>query len=619
MIVLDLSILNQKGTPMFNSDTFANRPTFGIVGRIFISTDTKEFYRDTGNSWELIGGPGSGTITGSGAATQIAFWNSASTITGSNNLWYDSTNSYLGVNTNAPGNPLDVHGNLSSVAALNQTTATNNTLLSLLNSGTPLWRIGNFYTAGANDFGIFDVVNTLQQLTIVKSTGQTFIGAKTTASGRLVVNSATADAHLQIVGANAPSIRIDNAGSGGTQRFAIGNATATNNFIQGSAAGDFCITTASAGPLLFGMWQTINASEVMRITTSNNLVIGSTFDGGQKLQVTGTAYISGNVGIGISAPLTYRASVYLNGAGIQNTLELNNIHQTIGVVDGVRLKIREFNVESSSTFGSTNNILTFGHSTNKQLTLTEAGNFGIGTTSPIYKLDVQGTSGTVAIRAASNTAGDILYYGTGSVTGSTDAFRTAINASGNVNLTLANNNTATGGSALEIIVPSASSGDPYLVFTTSGATNYTIGIDNSDSDKLKIGPVANPSVGADSIVLHTTGNTSFGSVVDNGNRLQVTGGAIITGGLGSIRVTTSGAEVFFSRDGNNDILANGGSSSALRIGANDALRFDTGATLTQRLTIKNNGIINFSNVPASSVGLVSGDIYQTAGVLNIVP
>jgi hypothetical protein len=37
------------------------------------------------------------------------------------------------------------------------------------------------------------------------------------------------------------------------------------------------------------------------------------------------------------------------------------------------------------------------------------------------------------------------------------------------------------------------------------------------------------------------------------------------------------------------------------------------------MTIKDTGIINMSNVPASSVGLVSGDIYQTAGVLNIVP
>lgn len=311
MIVLDLSILNQKGTPMFNSDTFANRPTFGIVGRIFISTDTKEFYRDTGTSWELIGGPGSGTITGSGAATQVAFWNGTSSITGSNNLYFNSTNSYLGIQTNVPGNPLDVHGSISSIAALNQLTATNNTLLSLLNSGTPLWRIGNFYTGGANDFSVFDVIGNLQQFTILNTTGQTFIGAKTTAAGRLVVNSATADAHLQIVGANAPSIRIDNAGFGGTQRFAIGNATAANNFIQGSVAGDFCITTASVGPLLFGMWQTTNASEVMRISTANNLIIGSSFDGGQKLQVNGTVNANGFT---VGAALQWNAMFYTAGA-----------------------------------------------------------------------------------------------------------------------------------------------------------------------------------------------------------------------------------------------------------------------------------------------------------------
>jgi hypothetical protein len=280
---------------MFNSDTFANRPAFGIVGRIFISTDTKEFYRDTGTSWELIGGPGSGTITGSGAATQVAFWNSASTITGSNNLFWDSTNNYLGISTNTPTTALDVHHSTPSGAIFNQTTATNNNTINFQTSGSGRWRIGNFYTAGADDFGIFDVVGSLQQLTILKTTGQTFIGAKTTASGRLVVNSATADAHLQIVGANAPSIRIDNAGSGGTQRFVFGLATATNNFIQGATAGEFCISTQSAGNMLFGMWQTINASEVMRISTANNLIIGSSVDNGNRLQVTGNGFFSGSI------------------------------------------------------------------------------------------------------------------------------------------------------------------------------------------------------------------------------------------------------------------------------------------------------------------------------------
>jgi len=296
MITLDLSILNQKGTPMFYSDLTANIPAAGIAGRIFIATDSPYgIFRDTGSAWVQIAGTGGGGggISGSGSATQIAFWTGATAISGSNNLWWDSTSSYLGINTNAPGNPLDVHGSISSVAALNQTTATNNTLLSLLNSGTPLWRIGNFYTSGTNDFGIFDVVGALQHFTILKSTGQTFIGAKTTAFGRLVINSATADAHLQIVGASSPSIRIDNIGSGATQRFAIGNATATNDFIQGSSAGQFCITTASVGAMLFGMWVTSNATEVMRITTTRNLHIGGTGDSGDKLQVTGTTLITG--------------------------------------------------------------------------------------------------------------------------------------------------------------------------------------------------------------------------------------------------------------------------------------------------------------------------------------
>ena len=296
MIVLDLSILNQKGTPMFNSDLTANRPAAGIVGRIFIAIDSPYgIFRDTGSAWDQISAGGSAGITGSGAATQIAFWNGTSSITGSNNLFWDSTNNYLGINTNAPTTALDVHHSTNSGAIFNQTTATNNNTINFQTTGIGRWRIGNFYTAGADDFGVFDVVGATQQFTILNTTGQTFVGAKITASGRFVINSATADAHLQIVGVNSPSIRIDNAGSGGTQRFVFGLATATNNFIQGSTAGQFCLSTQSAGDMLFGMWQSTNAIEVMRITTTNNLQIGSAtaLAYASKFQLNGDAYITG--------------------------------------------------------------------------------------------------------------------------------------------------------------------------------------------------------------------------------------------------------------------------------------------------------------------------------------
>ena len=234
MIVLDLSILNQKGTPMFNSDTFANRPTFGIVGRIFISTDTAAIYRDTGTAWDLIADGGSA-----------------------------STNIY---NSN---------GTLSA----NRVVSDGGFGLSF----TPTTHIGTAAIGGGG-------------------------------SGKLIVGSSTADNGIQIFGANSPSLRIDNAQSGGTQRFIIGLSTATNNFIQGSAAGNFCITTASAAPLLFGMWQTINASEVMRISTASNLIVGSTTDSGDKLQVNGTAKITGATQFGgnVVISLNQNASTNFN-------------------------------------------------------------------------------------------------------------------------------------------------------------------------------------------------------------------------------------------------------------------------------------------------------------------
>lgn len=99
---LDTKITNQLGTPSFRSDTLANLPAPGQTGRMFIATDTFAFYRDNGAGWDLIGGPGIGTVTGSGTATQVAFWNGTSVISGSSNLYWDSANNILSIGTNTP-------------------------------------------------------------------------------------------------------------------------------------------------------------------------------------------------------------------------------------------------------------------------------------------------------------------------------------------------------------------------------------------------------------------------------------------------------------------------------------------------------------------------------------
>jgi len=99
---VNFNILNQLGSPAINSNTFANRPAAGQTGRLFVSTDTFEIYRDNGTSWDLIGGPGTSTITGTGTATQVAYFTSSQAIGSSANLFWDNTNGFLGVATAVP-------------------------------------------------------------------------------------------------------------------------------------------------------------------------------------------------------------------------------------------------------------------------------------------------------------------------------------------------------------------------------------------------------------------------------------------------------------------------------------------------------------------------------------
>lgn len=99
---VNFNILNQLGSPAINSNTFANRPAAGQTGRLFVSTDTYEIYRDNGTTWDLIGGPGSSTITGSGTATQVAYFTSSQAIGSSANLFWDNTSGFLGVATATP-------------------------------------------------------------------------------------------------------------------------------------------------------------------------------------------------------------------------------------------------------------------------------------------------------------------------------------------------------------------------------------------------------------------------------------------------------------------------------------------------------------------------------------
>jgi hypothetical protein len=182
-ILINASVINYGGLPSGGSGLLAARPAAGVVGRIYIASDSALLYRDTGSAWVTIGGAGG--PSGSGAAGQATFWTAASTISGDNAFFWDNTNKRLGLGTTTPGVRLDIHGT-GVIQQINGTT-TNNAYLDFQNAGSTQWRIGNQYAAAVNRFSIFNAAGTTEVFTILQS-GNIGIGTTTPAQKLQILN-----------------------------------------------------------------------------------------------------------------------------------------------------------------------------------------------------------------------------------------------------------------------------------------------------------------------------------------------------------------------------------------------------------------------------------------------
>jgi hypothetical protein len=577
-----LDILNQKDTPAFYADTLANRPAAGFTGRVFISTDTLDLYRDTGTTWVLLSPSSTGTITGSGAAGQVTYFSAASSITGSNNLFWDTANNRLGVNTNTPSATFDVHGTTNIIAQLNQLTTGQNALLTFMDNSVGKWRLGNIYNAAANDFGIVDITNTLQRFTI-KNTGQTFIGAETASSGLFVVNSSTSDSHIVAIGATAPSIRVRNAGTAPTQQFGLGLATGVNNFIQGSASGDFCLFNGSttASPILLGIYDAVAVSvqEAARVSAARNFLVGTTTDSGQKLIVNGTALITGAItssGItstGTNTMLSASSStqgLIVRGGSSVGTASLASGQILIGQTTTYRGSIAyDDNIGAmyiDNLYDNANSNIyirtrTLGTPINA-LTILGSGNVGIGVSTPTAKLQI---------------AGD---YALMTTTGS------------NLNWELTN------GTVKTIYGVEATNSTSFF----GSQTNHSLVFRVNNTEQARI---------------TTAGNLIIGTTTDGGQKLQVNGSAIINTTFTSLGAINAYAGINGFAGVSQNLLVDWSGESQFTTLTATNLFFGTNAQ--RRLTIKSSGVINITSIPTSAVGLVSGDIYSNAGILTIVP
>ena len=585
MPTIDLSILNQRQTPAFYADVFANRPAAGYIGRIFVSTDTYAFYRDNGTGWDLIGGPGTGTITGTGASGQIALWDGASTITGDTGLTYNGTDNSLTaskfiVTGGTSSDFLKGDGTLDNSAYITAsaltgyvpyTGATANVDLGAFDLTADLitGATGSFTSSGgSNTFGITHTSGSGIALNISKDgngeglfiTKGSGSGNAATINGGLVrIENNSSDAQLQIVSSSAPSVRIDNAATGATKRAGLGISTATNNFIQGSADRDFCIfngSTAAASPILFGIYDAaaVNVQEAARISAARNFLIGTTTDSGEKLIVNGAAKITG-----VS---------YFNRGTLAFTLNPS---------------YAGFNVYSQLQSTGDLALATGGDSNKVYITSGGSWGVGIGTTTPTRKLSV-----------VSNTAEVMVLQGTSDTTTNNTQLR-FYGSNAGADLWAIGSEVATGSTGKAFDIYNVDTATPSFRITGS-TNNVLIGTTTDAGQKLQVNGTT-----------YLNGNVQIGN--DSNPFLNIANG-------GSTNVTSGISWLYGS-----GLVNGGGIEMAAPTGNSFYMIFKTrnSGSTAERMRIKENGVINLTSIPTSAAGLSSGDIYSNAGILTIVP
>jgi len=405
------------GEPLFTTDTFdlyiGNGTTNTRFQKYIASGTTSQLLRGDGSLLTMpivLTSPSNGQvlkfngtnwvndsdagITGSGSAGQVAYFTGATTQAGSNNLFWDNTNARLGIGTNTPANTLDVTG----TARITGATTINGNLSVIKNSGSP------------SIIGVTDGTNTTSTEAYFNATAGTTQG--------FVLSWGQSKSTYKILGAGdvslyksntAGDVAIFNDGTSGNIKFAAGG-----------------VSTAQ-----------------MTLTTGGLLLLGSTTSSGERLQVTGTAKITGATSI--TNTMTAR-QVIVDGANNSNISRINltRTDASWGIYNETDFRIyygsgntttpatQYFSLGSGTGLATFSNAVTIGGNltvdTNTLFVDATNNRVGIGTATPDATLRVAGTvNATQAIFG--NVDGRGLLIATSSIAGTNDA-GTILNARG---------------------------------------------------------------------------------------------------------------------------------------------------------------------------------------------
>jgi len=387
---------------------FAAFPLVGVADTIYIAKDTNVIYRwdstayvvlspniiaslvfNDANGFDgtiaLVGSVATLTITTALTSGSVPFIGASGALTQDNaNLFFDDTNNRLGINTNAPTTALDVFG--SGIIGRINGTSTNNAYLGFSSNGTNKWSAGNVQSD--HRFRIFSEANSAELISVLQ-TGEFGIGIANPTTKLHIDGGASAlianlDANVSV--AKSVSFRSDNS-----NRF---NIEVSGTESGSNAGADLFIRRYSDAGSLIDTPLTITRS-TGNATFSGILItpqVKAATSAGLSINANSGTQVA-DFGAGGSANITFFGGLSGTSASFSSTATA-----TAFIPSGAT-------IPTNGMYLSAANTLDFATNTTNRLTITSAGNVGIGTISPNIGgyggngrvLTIQGVSGSYGV------------------------------------------------------------------------------------------------------------------------------------------------------------------------------------------------------------------------------
>jgi hypothetical protein len=392
-----LRAVNRTGSEIFNIKDDGSTLSLGPVAISTIAnatTNTDKFLvSDSGvikyrTGIELLSDLGiSNPVTGTGAATRVAFWSSGSAISSSSALNWDNTNGYLGVNTASPVAQLQVRGN--AVAGNNVARFETQSLVNLftlseegkitafapqinaLSGTTEINKFTSSFAASSAGSGSFRPLSIAY--TINNAAGQTgtatgiFLSATETALGGMTHNLID----MQVGGVSAlktsslgnTSVGVNKAFTSSTSYTSLSTST---TFSQTVASNSFLVSGVSADVVFSGTSGFTTASGIFsRATITNTSTSNAIKAGAFSVEINGSGNFTSVYAVDASVaiqntPITSSSAICVNASISKSSTG------TVANVYGIRID----NIVNSSgtitnTYGIYTGDLTAGTQTNQ--------------------------------------------------------------------------------------------------------------------------------------------------------------------------------------------------------------------------------------------------------------